>query len=396
MACEYSPVIGTAGFTDQCMAKTQQTQFEGGAFSAQLPHERTSGLIGISGGMVHFVSEETSVSLPLTNLTVKLGGAANRLIFFSNTSHPEWTVFTSDAAILKHPDLIRDSQTADMVRGIQRRRMLTGIGLALVLLTPLVALLGLFLAKDWLVDKVAQQVPVAWEKELGETMFQQLSAGQLVEDPEIQKDFDKIASRLIKGIGSKRYEFKFYIVKDDSLNAFALPGGTMAIHTGLLLKANSAEEVAGVMAHELAHVTEQHGVTNLIETAGLYLVVIALFGDATGLLAVIANNAPALLQMKFSRDHEREADTRGFEFLVAAEIDPRGMATFFKKMHLHQEEKGTGTTPDFLSTHPSTTERINNLEQLISSSFNRRKYMPIGLNYEAFKARLREELGNNP
>ncbi len=378
------------------MAKTQKTQFEGGAFSAQLPHERTSGLIGISGGMVHFVSEEKSVSLPLMNLTVKRGGAANRLIFFSNASHPEWTVFTSDAAILKHSDLMRDPQVADVVKGIQRRRILTGIGLGLVLLVPLMALLGLFLAKDWLVGKVAQQVPVAWEKELGETMLQQLSAGQLVEDAEIQEDFDKIASRLIKGIGSKRYEFEFHIVKDDSLNAFALPGGTMAIHTGLLLKANSAEEVAGVMAHELAHVTEQHGVSNLIEAAGLYLLVTALFGDTTGLLAMIANNAPALLQMKFSRDHEREADKRGFEFLMAAEIDPQGMVSFFKKMHLHQEEKGTNTIPDFLSTHPATTKRINNLEQLIGNSLNRGNYTPIDLNYDAFKARLRKKLSKNP
>ena len=258
------------------------------------------------------------------------------------------------------------------------------------------ALLGLFLAKDWLVGKVAKQVPVAWEKKLGETLFQQLKADQLVEDTVIHEDFDKIASRLIKGIGSKRYEFKFHIVKDDSLNAFALPGGTMAIHTGLLLKANSAEEVAGVMAHELAHVTEQHGVSNLIEAAGLYMVVTALFGDATGLLAIIANNGPMLLQMKFSRDHEREADKRGFEFLMAAEIDPKGMVSFFKKMHLHQEEKGTNTIPDFLSTHPATTKRINNLEQLISNSLNHRHYTPIDLNYEAFKARLRKKLSDNP
>ena len=170
----------------------------------------------------------------------------------------------------------------------------------------------------------------------------------------------------------------------------------MAIHTGLLLKANSAEEVAGVMAHELAHVTEQHGVSNLIEAAGLYLLVTALFGDTTGLLAMIANNAPALLQMKFSRDHEREADKRGFEFLMAAEIDPQGMVSFFKKMHLHQEEKGTNTIPDFLSTHPATTKRINNLEQLIGNSLNRGNYTPIDLNYDAFKARLRKKLSNNP
>lgn len=372
------------------MAGSGGNQFEGGAFCGDLPGGRASGLIGVAGGVVHFVSEEGRVSLPLAGLEVERGGAANRLVFFTHASRPDWKVFTSDGAILKHPELARDPRVAALAGGIRRRRMLAGAALGLVLAVPVLLLLGLFLARGWMVGKLAEQVPVAWEEGIGEAAFKQLGAARVVEDPGVLADFEKISGRLVAGIGSERYRFTFYIVEDSSLNAFALPGGTMAIHTGLLLAADSAEEVAGVMAHELAHVTAQHGVRNLIEMAGLYAVVTALFGDATGVMAVVANNAPVLLQMKFSRDHEREADAMGFGFLMAADIDPSGMITFFRKL---QEEQGGASPPAILSTHPATTERIANLERLLATGG---KFSPIDLNYGEFKERLRERLNNNP
>jgi predicted Zn-dependent protease len=333
------------------------------------------------------------VSLPLAGLEVERGGAANRLVFFTHASRPDWKVFTSDGAILRHPELARDPRVAALSGGIRRRRMLAGAALGLVLAVPVLLLLGLFLARGWMVGKLAEQVPVAWEEGIGDAAFKQLGAARVVEDPEVLADFEKISGRLVAGIGSERYRFTFYIVEDSSLNAFALPGGTMAIHTGLLLAADSAEEVAGVMAHELAHVTAQHGVRNLIEMAGLYAVVTALFGDATGVMAVVANNAPVLLQMKFSRDHEREADAMGFGFLMASDIDPSGMITFFRKL---QEEQGEASPPAILSTHPATTERIANLERLLATGAAGGKFSPIDLNYGEFKERLRERLNNNP
>ena len=85
----------------------------------------------------------------------------------------------------------------------------------------------------------------------------------------------------------------------------------MAIHTGLILKAESAEEVLGVMAHEMAHVELQHSMRNLVEMVGLYGIISAVLGDVSGIAAILVNNAPYLMQMKFSRDHEREADAMG-------------------------------------------------------------------------------------
>ncbi|MBL67430.1 MAG: hypothetical protein CMO74_03095 [Verrucomicrobiales bacterium] len=369
----------------------RQDVFEGGAMAEELPGGRLAGKVSVRGGVVHFSGDGVEVSLPISGIEVERGGAANRLVFFKHSSRQGWAMFTADGAVLKHPDLARDPRVAEMLGGIRRRRMLAATGLALLFLVPLLALAGLFVARGWIVGKVAEQVPVSWEEQLGETVFKRIGKGKVVENAEMRADFDKIAKRLVEGIGSSRYEFKFHIVQEDSLNAFALPGGTMAIHTGLLLAADSAEEVAGVMAHELAHVTEQHSVRNMIEAAGLYALVTALFGDATGLLAVVANNAPMLLRMKFSRDHEREADAVGFEYLMRARIDPRGMEAFFRKMEEEQEKMGAGAIPDILSTHPATAERIEKMQHL-NAGVEGSDFEPIDLNYSAFKEKLRAAL----
>ena len=135
----------------------------------------------------------------------------------------------------------------------------------------------------------------------------------------------------------------------------------MAIHTGLLLKAESPEEILGVMAHELVHVEMQHSMRNLLEMLGLYVVISAVFGDVSGVAAILVNNAPYLLKMKFSRDHEREADTQGFEYLMKANLDPRGLVGFFGKIQQEQEESSMPNMEgalSILSTHPATDEAM--------------------------------------
>jgi len=169
----------------------------------------------------------------------------------------------------------------------------------------------------------------------------------------------------------------------------------MAIHTGLLLKAEAPEEILGVMAHELAHVEMQHSMRNLVEMLGLYAVISAVFGDVSGTAAILVNNAPYLLKMKFSRDHEREADTRGFEYLMKANLDPRGLVEFFRKIQQEQQESSTPNMEgalSILSTHPATDERINNLNKLIEQKGGQGPYRKIDLDYGAFQERLRNHL----
>ena len=169
----------------------------------------------------------------------------------------------------------------------------------------------------------------------------------------------------------------------------------MAIHTGLLLKAESPEEILGVMAHELAHVEMQHSMRNLMEMVGLYAVISAVFGDVSGIAAILVNNAPYLLKMKFSRDHEREADTQGFEYLMKAKLDPRGLVDFFGKLQQEQEKSSMPNMEEalsVLSSHPATDERINNLNKLIEEKGGQGPYRKIDLDFGLFQAKLRNHL----
>ncbi len=167
----------------------------------------------------------------------------------------------------------------------------------------------------------------------------------------------------------------------------------------MLLAADSPEEVLGVLAHELAHVTRQHGVRGIVQGLGLYATVSLFLGDVSGVAAILVNNAPFLLTQKFSRDHEREADEVGFRSLEAAGIDPRGMISFFEKLR-QEEAKLKAQVPGgaaldalgFLSTHPATAERARHLEALLAASPRKDGFTRTAVDFKAFQQAVRAHL----
>jgi predicted Zn-dependent protease len=192
-------------------------------------------------------------------------------------------------------------------------------------------------------------------------------------------------------------------VEDTTLNAFAMPGGNVVIHSGLLLAADRSEEVAGVLAHEIAHVTQRHGFRSIISSLGLYQVLQLFIGDATGLLAVLANNSAFLIDRKFSRDFEREADNTGWEYLMRANIEPTGMIDFFKKVQIEEKKQleqlhaqGADKVLSFISTHPGTDERISSLEARWQKVQTKTGFHRFDLNYSEFKDSLRTKLHSEP
>ena len=370
-----------------------QWQFEGGAFHDSLPNGRSSGTLEVSPVSVKFVCDHGEMELSMSGLKVELGGSANRMLFLKHDDQPDWTFFTTDQAIMAHPVFAKDARMAGARKSVRRTRWLSRAS-AFTFLGIIVAIvLGLWWAKDPLAGAAARKIPVEMEKKIGDAAFSaHAPASNLVTDEEILADFKKLSDPLIEAIDSNRYTFEFHIIKDSSLNAFALPGGKMAIHTGLLLKAEAPEEILGVMAHELAHVEMQHSMRNLVEMLGLYAVISAVFGDVSGTAAILVNNAPYLLKMKFSRDHEREADARGFEYLMKAKLDPRGLVEFFRKIQQESSTPNMEGALSILSTHPATDERINSLRKLIEQKGGAGPYRKIDLDYGAFQERLRTHL----
>lgn len=370
--------------------------FEGGAFHPSLNKGRSSGAVTVSPSGVRFASEQSSMELPFDGLIAELGGDNDGLVFFRHASFPEWAIYTSDHRILEHPSIASSRELQSQLGKIKGRKRGMLAALAIFFAIPILLIVLLFAGRDKMVEKVAENIPASWEQKLGETVFDQLKANKrVIDDAELNKQLETITAPLLKAVGTPRYQFKFHIIEDREMNAFALPGGTVAIHTGLLLQADTPEEVAGVLAHEIAHVTRQHSLRSLIKSVGLYAIVQALIGDATGLLAVLADNAPFLLKQKFSRDFEREADEQGWNYLLAANINPEGMTSFFKKIKAEHEKRGSGMPEalDFLSTHPATDERIRTMEEKQKKLGKTGGFRELEINFKEFQNSVRSHLG---
>lgn len=251
-------------------------------------------------------------------------------------------------------------------------------GLIWVCVVLPVLLLGLVI---WQHERIATwavaRVPVAQERQLGEMVFSQNKARlKLVEGPALAM-VREIGAKLTQG---SPYAYEFYVTDDKTVNAYAMPGGFVVVHTGLLALAATPEEVAGVLAHEVRHVEGRHSLRAMVKSAGLMATLALVFGDTGGLVGI----ADQLLGLKFSRDHEAEADRDGLAALVKAGISPQGMRDFFSKMAA-QDKVSLG----WLSTHPASSDRFARMDAALAQLPEAARKAPaLAYDYAAIKAAL--------
>ena len=373
--------------------------YRGGAFHGSFDGGKSSGAIQLTSQTLIFeASGGTRVDFPFNGLRLELGGASNRMVFFEHPSRPGWSVYTSDRSILRSPELAEFPDLADDIARIRGRSRRGRVVAVLVLLLLLAGIYGLYLLKDPAVRQIVSAIPVDWEEQIGEVAFRSIeTSSAFVEDPALLEQLETLVRPLISAIDDSRYEFKFHIVHDGTLNAFALPGGHVTLHTGLLLRAKRPEEVLGVLAHEIAHVTQRHSLQNMVSSAGAIILVQALVGDVGGLLAVLTENGSFLLRQKFSRDYESDADDIGWKYLVAANIDPRGMIEFFKKIGAESEENAGGMEEvlSFLNTHPATSERIAALEAKWEAMEHKDGFSESPIDFRKFQRAIVHLAGGN-
>jgi predicted Zn-dependent protease len=208
------------------------------------------------------------------------------------------------------------------------------------------------------------------EAQIGRAIMHSIRAsGHLVEDPLITEYVNEIGHRVAAFANDGEYKFTFFVVNDPSINAFALPGGFIGVHTGLIEATRSEDELAGVLAHEIAHVTQRHiaraihanSRQSLMSTAIMLGAILAGAAGAgsdvvQGGIAV-AQGSQAQAQINFTRSNEHEADRIGIEALADAGFDPQGMASFFEVIS-RQTGSGEFKVPEFLRTHPVSSARI--------------------------------------
>jgi len=214
---------------------------------------------------------------------------------------------------------------------------------------------------------------VPQERQLGAEMQREIrSQVVLVRDRVVNDYVSDIGNKIVRAAGPQPFEYRFHVIEDEDLNAFAAPAGYIYIHTGTIQKARNVSELAGVMAHEVGHVAERHIAENYnrMKNTGLAhqaLVLgagIAGGGNAAGAANLLGGVAGMAYLNSFSRDAEVEADAFAVAVLPAAGYDPRGLVTFFETL---QRESG-GSPPEFLSSHPATASRIQATSVLIAES----------------------------
>src|SRR5688572_13959075 len=341
--------------------------YKANAFAPQTQARLNSGTLRVTPAGLRFESPTVSETLPLPGLVVRRGGHNNEEVFFEHPELPGWSIYSSDPALSRDPTLCGNPAFARLFKAVERSRRSTPtpviIGLALLALL-FGGLVLLWTQKDRIAAYIAEKIPIEWEAKFGDQVFAQFDDETILTNSAWAGAVSNITSRLLPVVEKSGYEFKFHIKQDTNVNAFAIPGGHVVILTGLLEHADSAEEVAGVLAHEIAHVTRRHSLRNIIKSAGLLVVLQAVLGDTSGLFGMAAEASRYLLEQKFSRDFEREADDTGWAYLVEANIDPRGMTRFFEKLKQLVADSGMAVMENSLSlvnTHPASQERIDRL-----------------------------------
>lgn len=267
---------------------------------------------------------------------------------------------------------------------------------ALLALTPPTAL-SQFENLPRLGDASGDELSPAAERRLGEAVMRQLRRDiAYLDDAELVDYLNRFAMPLMATPAAEGQTFEFFAIDDGSINAFALPGGFIGVHVGLLMASESESEVAGVLAHEIGHVTQRHIARMLAQQKQMTFISMAAM--ALSLLAARSNPQAAmggiLLSdqvarqnlMAFSRESEREADRVGFEMMRQAGFEPQAMGSFFNRLQ-QASRFYDSNAPVYMRTHPLTGERIADMQARLRETRYRQR--PDAIEYQLLRARFR-------
>jgi beta-barrel assembly-enhancing protease len=242
------------------------------------------------------------------------------------------------------------------------------------------------------------------ERTIGNAIMREVRADKdYIDDPEISDYINRIGQRLLQAADPPVPPIDFFVMRDDTINAFALTGGHIGVHSALILLTQNESELAGVLGHEITHILQKHQARMLhgqrgATFASLAALAVALLASRSSAsqgsqiteAAVASAGALSIQsQINYTREHEREADRGGLQLMQRAGYDPRGMETFFDRMMRANRLNEYKGAPAYLRTHPLTTERIADMEDRI-------QHMPLVLGmrpstteYLLVKAKLR-------
>lgn len=212
----------------------------------------------------------------------------------------------------------------------------------------------------YIAEKAVVLVPESYDTNLGDLVFKQSLMTSTIDS--VKSERLNLFAKELKLNNNKNLHFT--VVNSDIINAYALPNGDIVVFSGIIDAMKEYDELVALIGHEVSHVNNRDSMKMLCRNLSGYLFVSAILGDTNGVMAVIGDNANTLQSLSFSRKFEHQADVEGFQILTTNHVNPKGMSNLFKRL---EEDKNGFSIPEFLSSHPITNERINDIDKLIQS-----------------------------
>ncbi len=366
------------------------SEFEGGVFSDEIDGGRASATIELStSGMVALTSTGQRFGILYRDCQLDIGGASGRMVF-CRTPDRKLTIFCEDRRFPAALDMESGGELAEQLSSVRGQRLSEGIrwqmwllGMAIV---SVLCLIGGYYALIAVAKASIVAVPVSVDTKIGKLALESLELeGTRVTDKVVVDAVQEMVSRLEPHSELKGLTFEVRVMDSPEVNAFCLPGGKMVVYTGLLKKAKTAEQVAGVLSHEMAHAIKRHGLQRITESLGIVVAIELMIGDMGGLVAIGVELGKSAALTSYSRELETEADIVGVQLLHAAAIDPLELAGFFEM--LKDEGDDLPAAMRWLSTHPEHEARIATVRGALAK-LGAQQYRPLAIDWDDVQQHL--------
>lgn len=368
------------------------SEFEGGVFSDRIEGGRASATIELNAsGVEALTSTGQKFSISYRDCQLDMGGASGRMVF-CRTADRKLTIFCEDKRFPAALEMESGSQMSSELAAVRSVRRAEGfrwrMWLSVGAVATIIGLVGGYYGLIALAKASISAVPISVDKKIGELAFDSMNLeGTPVNDEVIVDAVKEMVARLEPHSELPGLTFEVRVIDSPQVNAMCLPGGKIVVYTGLLRKAKTPEQVAGVLSHEMAHAIKRHGLQHVTQSIGVVAAFEILIGDVGGLVALGVELGKSAALTSYSRDYEIEADLTGVRMLHAAQLDPLELAGFFEM--LRDEGNDVPDAIAWLSTHPQHDFRIASIRGELAN-LGPQEYRALDVDWDKVQEQLKQ------
>jgi len=327
-----------------------------------------SGSLFVTEHHLRFEGGSEKIELTWPELVLELTKGKQGPVGFMHPDHPDWRFTAYEHRILKEPVFRGRTNLRRQIEDFKREQ--EGIGKVIATMCFVATFLVISFVAGYLIEqsipKILGNIPTSKDVEIG-TEIQPLVQERYTlttSHTNTLRELNDLAQSLVPLKYRDVYDIKVHLIEDPAPNAFAVPGGNIYVCTGVLHLTEQPEQVAGILAHEIAHITQRHALRAKIAQQGPNMVMQGLLGNRNGVVEVLSTSPKLLIAQTFSSTYEREADELAWEYMLEAKIDPTGLAKFL--VNLREKlayEKVGGDVAHAFSSHGPTRERFSTLDR---------------------------------